>query len=762
MTRRVLVSVRGVVQGVGFRPFVYGLACRLGLSGHVLNGPEGVEIEVEGGGDNVDTFLCEIEASAPALARITEVQARDLDAVGEDSFVIRDSDYDGDRQVLISPDQATCEDCLRELRDPNDRRHRYPFINCTNCGPRYTIIRDMPYDRVRTTMADFDMCEACRAEYTDPSNRRFHAEPVCCPECGPRVWLADASGEDLSCEDPVAEAVGRLEAGEILAIKGIGGFHLACNASDEAAVGRLRERKHRDLKPFALMVKDLDAVKEICEPRTGAFSVIESSERPIVLLGKREGNAIAGGVAPRSDSFGVMLPYTPLHAMLMEGSYGALVMTSGNVSDEPIAFENEDALERLGEIADCFVLNDRDIHIRTDDSVVRVISDKLRFLRRSRGYAPFPVRLDTDTGGQDILAVGAELNNTLCLTRGQDAFLSHHIGDLKNVPSYESFLQAAEHLKSVLAVNPVTVACDLHPQYMSTKYAVESGLRLERVQHHHAHVASVLAENGRTDKVIGVSFDGMGYGDDGALWGGEFFVCDLAGYERVAHLGSLPQPGGDSAAKRPDRMAYVYLKAAYGKKGRDVSYVMLPSLEKSEMHTLDQLLITRVNCPMATSVGRLFDAASAILGVCVENTYHAQAPMELEAKAAAVSGEFGYYDAGIECLDDKTFVVLGSVLIKNMVEDKLEGTDIARCAARFHNSVASFTLDICRRIRDNYSVSTVALSGGVFANAFLLERLVQLLDESGFEVLLNSQAPCGDGGVSLGQAAVAAWRSKCV
>ena len=761
MKRRVRVRIRGAVQGVGFRPFVHGLANRLGLAGHVRNDPAGVILELEGADGAVEMFLDELGNSPPPLARIVEVGVEDIEPVGDQAFVIQESIRGGERTVLVPPDMATCPDCLRELRDPANRRSRYPFVNGTNCGPRYTIICDLPYDRARTTMAPFEMCPDCRAEYEDPSNRRFHAEPTCCPVCGPHVQLTEGSGNTVACEDPVTEAVHILEQGGIVAVKGLGGFHLACDASNPEAVRRLRKRKHRDLKPFALMVRDVEDAARICripESEEDPLRALLGLERPIVLLDKHGGHGLADEVAPRSASFGVMLPYTPLHHLLLEGRYPALVMTSGNVTSEPIAHTNEDALERLSDIAGRFLLHDRDIHIRTDDSVVRVIAGEPRFLRRSRGYAPFPIRMPVESENS-VLAVGAELNNTVCLTRGDEAFLSHHIGDLENLPAYEAFLQAIKHLQDVLAIKPAAVACDLHPGYLSTRYAKECGLPVVPVQHHHAHLASVLAETGRTGRVIGVVFDGLGWGTDDTLWGGEFLVGDLTGFERAGHIETIPQPGGDAAAKRPDRMAYAFLLAAYGEsEAETLAERLLEDLGQEDQNVVRQLIDRRVNCPVTSSMGRAFDAASALLGICRENTFHAQAPMELEAFAARAASETGFYTARVDGTDSGMLVVRTTDVVRGLVKDFTTGLTPERCAARFHESVARFTVDICTRIRNNTGPTTVALSGGVFANAVLVDRLVPLLEAAEFETLMNAAVPPGDGGISLGQAAIATAR----
>ncbi|HOD49962.1 MAG TPA: carbamoyltransferase HypF [Candidatus Hydrogenedentes bacterium] len=761
MSTRIHITVSGAVQGVGFRPFVYGLATRAGLAGFVLNEPRGVTIELEGPREAIGVFLAELESSPPPLARIERIETRETAPLGESGFRIRESAAYGERSVLVPPDLATCSDCLREMADPSDRRYRYPFINCTNCGPRYTIIQDLPYDRAKTTMADFVMCSACRAEYEDPANRRFHAEPTCCPVCGPRVWLADRAGGEVPCGAPIGEAIRCLSAGAIVAIKGLGGFHLACDAANTEAVALLRARKHRDLKPFAIMVRDAAAAEAICRFACDAERrLLESAERPIVLLDKLPAHALAEGVAPRSPSFGVMLPYTPLHHLLMEGPFRALVMTSGNLSDEPIAHTNEDAFHRLAELADWFLLHNRRIHIRTDDSVVRVIAGQLRFLRRSRGYAPFPVKLPFDTTGNEILAAGPELNNTVCVTRGEYAFLSHHIGDLTNLAAYEAFLQGVEHLQNVLEVYPATIAFDPHPGYLSTKYAREQTAKGVPVQHHHAHAVSALVEANHPGPAIAVSFDGLGWGADDLLWGGEFLVVhDYARSDRVAHLESVPQPGGDAAAKETTRMAFAYLHAAFGADAVRLCQEWFPD-QADRFPLLARMIARRVNCPHTTSMGRLFDAAAALLGICRYNTFHSQAPMELEAQAHLAASEQQAYDAGMVSSGDGALVVKSTDVIRALVNDIRRNVSAPVCAARFHNAIAHATLCVCEHIRKRSGLSTVALSGGVFANKFLTERLVSLLENKGFNALLNAAVPPGDGGVSLGQAAAAAWSCK--
>ncbi|RJP25004.1 MAG: carbamoyltransferase HypF [Candidatus Omnitrophota bacterium] len=758
MIRAVRIRVSGVVQGVGFRPFVYELATRCNLNGYVLNDSQGVEIEVEGESQSVESFLKEIQSSPPPLAIIKNLETWPVDPCDAKRFQIRESRSQEKQTALISPDMATCDDCRRELFDPGDRRFRYPFLNCTNCGPRYTIIRELPYDRSRTTMRDFAMCTACQAEYEDPRNRRFHAEPTCCAACGPQVWLCDCHGQRLEYDDAISQCIRFLAQGKIVAIKGLGGFHLACDASNDEAVRRLRARKYREAKPLAIMMNDVEKVKTVAHLTQLEETILFSRERPILLLHKTDISLLSPFIAPKSGHFGIMLPYTPLHHLLLQGPYLALVMTSANVSDEPIAHENEDAMRRLAEIADFFLMHDREIHIRTDDSVVRITAGGLHFLRRSRGYAPFPVELAFAPPATDILAVGAEMNNVICLTQGRNAFLSHHLGDLQNALAYHAFLQAIEHLCDVFKIFPQLIACDLHPAYVSTRYARESGLRMMPIQHHHAHIASVLAEHGRTDRVIGVAFDGLGWGENREVWGGEFLVCDLANYERAGHLQLMPQPGGDATTKHPCRMAYVFLRAAFGNHGDEFARKYLPALGDAERSVVLQMMEKNINTPRTSSAGRLFDAASAILNLCSVNTYEGQAPIELEGIAAGVEREEGFYSARTEKNSNGRFVIRTPDLIEALVRDIRDGTSQAICAARFHNSVAQAIKACCVNIRETNELTTVVLSGGVFANAILTEKTKFLLETERFEVLTNSITPAGDGGVSLGQAAIAAWR----
>ncbi|WIY04136.1 carbamoyltransferase HypF [Amycolatopsis mongoliensis] len=716
---RVAISVTGVVQGVGFRPFVHQLAPRFGLAGFVGNDVHGVFIEAEGPEARVEAFVEALRDQAPPLAVVDRVETREIPPDGDVGFRIVASPAGGAADTLISADSATCDDCLRELRDPGDRRFRYPFVNCTNCGPRFTIVKGVPYDRPLTTMAAFGMCAECKQEYEDPADRRFHAQPVCCPACGPALRFEPGGGE------PIPATVEALRAGQVVAIKGIGGYHLAVGARHQEAARRLRQRKHREDKPFAVMVADLRQARELAEVDDAAERALTGRRRPIVLLPKKAD--LADAVAPGNRRIGLMLPYTPLHHLLLE-STGPIVLTSANVSDEPIVYLDED-LGRLEDIADAFLVHDRPIHVRTDDSVVRIVRQEPQLQRRSRGYAPEPVTLRRPAK-QHLLGCGAELKNTFCLAKGRHAFVSHHIGDLENYETLKAFTEGIEHFKHLFDVDPVLVAHDLHPEYLSTKYALEQDVELLGVQHHHAHIAACLADNGEDGPVLGVAFDGTGFGPDGTIWGGEFLLADLAGYQRLSHLRPVAMPGGVMAIKQPWRMAASYVD----------------ELGRPAREDVVKLKRSGINSPLTSSAGRLFDAAAALLGVRDSITYEGQAAIELEQLADPA--EKSAYRARV---DD---VVHGEDLIAALLDDT--GTRAKR-AARFHNGVADAIVRTCDRFRDHST--TVALSGGVFQNVLLLDRTVENLEHAGFRVLTHRTVPTNDGGISFGQVAVASRTS---
>jgi len=762
---RTALRVEGIVQGVGFRPFVYSLATGLGLGGLVGNDVDGVFAEVEGPPAAVGEFLRRLEREAPPLARIERVTTAALTPAGTAAFTIAPSGPDGRRRTLVAADTATCDGCLRELADPSDRRYRYPFINCTNCGPRFTIVRDVPYDRPLTTMAGFAMCEPCAAEYDDPRNRRYHAQPTCCPACGPSLALLGSAGqhragEPLDTGDPLDAAAALLRDGRIVAVKGLGGYHLAADAAREDAVAALRARKHREDKPFAVLAADLDAASALCEVDDAAAALLSSRARPIVLLPRLPGSGVAAATAPGNRHLGVMLPYTPLHHLLVAAVAGPVVLTSGNVSDEPIAYRDEDALERLSGIADAFLTHDRAIHIRTDDSVTRAFRGRPLPVRRSRGYVPEPIAVP---GGfpQPVLACGAELKNTFCLAKERHAFVSHHIGDLENVETLRSFTEGIEHFRRLFDVDPRVVAYDLHPEYLSTKYALDlPDVALVGVQHHHAHVASCLADNGwtagsggdgagRDRRVIGVAFDGTGYGTDGTLWGGEFLIADYTGFERAGHLAPVPLPGGQAAIRQPWRMAAAYLDALGA---LDVAGLDVLRRNSAQWPAIVAMARKGVNAPLTSSAGRLFDAVAALLGVRDAINYEGQAAIELEQLADPA--ERGAYHAAID--EGAPFQVRAADLVRAAAADLAAGVSPAVIAARFHHGVAAAVTAACALLRERHALTTVALSGGVFQNMLLLNEVVSRLEDRGFTVLTHSRVPCNDGGISLGQAVIAA------
>ncbi len=754
------ITVRGIVQGVGFRPFVYRHALRLGLYGFVLNSSAGVVIEVEGRREALEAFQHALLEDAPPLARIDEVLSQSLRPQGDTAFVIAHSQAGAERSALISPDTATCPDCLREILDAGDRRYGYPFTNCTNCGPRFTIVQDVPYDRAYTTMNDFQMCPACQAEYDNPLDRRFHAQPNACPTCGPSL-LGELFREDGAAElEPVTVewAARQLAGGAILAIKGLGGYHLACNALDPEAVGRLRRRKRREAKPFALMPADAEVAGRLCFLSEAEAELLQSHRRPIVLLKKRPDCPVAHEVAPDYDNLGVMLPYTPLHHLLMHafaerraGQPAVLVMTSGNLSDEPIAYKDDEARSSMPSIADGMLAHNRGIHMRCDDSVVRIAAGGEQLFRRSRGYAPAPVQLPLECP-VPILACGGHLKNTFALCKGRQAFISHHIGDLENLETLTSFREGIQHFGRLFDIQPQAVAYDLHPEYMASKYALETDVPQKiGVQHHHAHIASVIAEHRLDGPVIGVAADGTGYGTDGAIWGCEIMQADLHGFRRMSHLRYVPLPGGEGAVRRPWRMAAAYLSQAYGDDFLKLDIPFVQRLDMAHWRPLSQMIERKLNCPPTSSLGRLFDAVASLLGVRDEALYEGQAAIEMEMQAEpdTHSYPFAIQDGSPATLD-------AASTIRAVVEDIQRGVSTPRIAGRFHRTMAEMLAAACKDAREENGLNRVALSGGVFQNRLLLEQLSALLQESGFEVFINRLVPPNDGGLSLGQAAVAA------
>ncbi len=864
------IEVSGIVQGVGFRPYVYRLASEHGLSGTITNTAAGVAIEIQGPREAVDGFLARLPVEAPPLAHITAVAVRDLACDHDRGFRILESRAGDEHRALISPDVALCADCRRELFDPADRRYLYPFINCTNCGPRYTIVRDIPYDRARTSMAVFPMCADCQREYDDPTNRRFHAQPNACWECGPRVELWNCDGERIEAPEPfaarpdgigasvrcqpIAQAAARLQAGAVVAVKGLGGFHLAVDATNAAAVERLRERKRRVEKPFAIMAADLGCVEQFCRVDEAARELLQRVERPIVLLPKlvppalpalspvegseaegslprqtegKSPNPIAEAVAPFNRYLGVFLPYTPLHHLLFaEGGFLALVMTSGNLSEEPIAIGNQEAVARLGDLAptgsglaDFFLVHNRDILLRCDDSVVRPSRGRPRQLRRSRGYVPVPVflRLPRFDRGEElppILAVGGELKNTVCLTKGRHAFLSQHIGDLENLESYRFFEEAVGHMERILEISPRLLAHDLHPGYFSTQWALkQAGIERVGVQHHHAHIASCMAENHLEGRVIGFALDGTGYGTDGQVWGGEVLLAGYRDFERAAHFAYVPMPGGDAAIHEPWRMAVSYLAKHFGRAFLDFRIPFVEQLDRRRVEVLLRMMENEVNSPLTSSCGRLFDAVAALAGIRQRVNYEAQAAIELEmamgdpmarqdeaayplqlvatanivnrkskigsdltretnfqfrvsnfdssGASSRESGSIGRDSrfTGHASRATARWVIDTRPLFEALIEDLRRGFPTSTISRRFHNGLVEVFARVAGLLRQQTSLNRVCLSGGSFQNVYLLERLTARLEADGFEVFTHAEVPAGDGGLSLGQALVAAHRA---
>jgi len=747
------IEIKGIVQGVGFRPFVFNLAHQYQLKGWVKNTSAGVIIQVDGEDRVIDAFIQNIASSPPPLAHIDTITSSGIPSNGYSLFQIIESEAVQGAFVPISPDVAICDDCQRELFDPADPRYRYPFINCTNCGPRFSIIKDIPYDRPATTMASFPLCNFCKGEYDDPANRRFHAQPVACPNCGPHIWLEVDEKKIATRESALQQARQMLKDGKILAIKGLGGFHLACDASNTEAVQTLRERKRRTDKPFAVMVFDVKTAGKHAVFSSAELALLESKERPIVLASRHPRSEISAMVAPGNRCTGMMLPYTPLHLLLLEPCEGfpdVLVMTSANLSEEPIAYTNDDALARLSEIADGFLMNDRDIHMRIDDSVLSEFRGEAYPVRRARGFAPQPIGLPSTA--PMLLAVGAELKNAFCLSKDHYAFLSHHIGDLENVETLRSFEEAIAHYEKIFRVKPAGFACDLHPDYLASRYAAERACRedlpLFEVQHHHAHLAACLADSGCTDQqpVMGAIFDGTGLGTDGAIWGGEFLIGNYSGFERKYHLAYVPQPGGDSATRTPAKMALAHLWSAgipWDEKLAPVAF-----FSAQERGILQKQLERSINAPPTSSMGRLFDAASALINFCQVVNYEAQAAIEMESRC--VDDEGGTYPFSIH--DD---IVDPAPLWDALLRDQQAGLSKERMASRFHNSVADLVLTVSERLRGETGIQTVVLSGGVWQNKFLLTASVSRLENAGFKVLWHRQVPTNDGGIALGQAMIA-------
>jgi hydrogenase maturation protein HypF len=767
--RRKHIEVRGIVQGVGFRPFVYKLAQSLGLTGYVFNSSSGVTIEIEGSASELDAFLDTLRNRPPQLADITDIAVSDTGILGTSQFSILESHEEQGQFSLISPDAGTCDACWHDFGDPQNRRFGYPFTNCTHCGPRYTILHDIPYDRATTTMAMFTMCPDCAAEYSDPNDRRFHAQPNACSVCGPSLELIPPGASLSKCLFTDKDSLAKLRAarvllqeGRILAVKGLGGFLLACDAANDDAVAELRRRKRRSDKPFALMCRDVASVRRVCRVSSHDEAALLSVRRPIVVLRRLPGAPVSDAVAPGNDTLGVMLPYTPLHYLLFSDSpdvdseFTSLVMTSGNLSEEPIVVSNTEAMRQLDGVADWFLLHNRDIAMRVDDSVVRTFDGHERVLRRSRGFVPQTINLGIEMA--EILAFGGELKNTFCLTKNRFAILSQHIGDLENYETMQFFQETLARLKHLFRVSPQAVAHDLHPGYWSTRLALADDIpRKIGVQHHHAHIASCMAENHLNGPVIGVAFDGTGFGADGKIWGGEFLVADFASFTRRAHLRYVPLPGGDAAVRQPWRMALSYLRDAFGQQV-PAEVLAFPGITPKQIQLVDTMLAKRIQTVDTSSCGRLFDAVAAILGLASEVTFEGQAAIALETAATRATGQpcdlnLEHYNFDIAASDPMVLDMRAT--IRGLVHDVTRGRPAAEISAKFHNFLAKAIVEICCLIREIDGLDRVCLSGGTFQNLFLLERTIVQLRRRSFAVFLHAKVPANDGGIALGQAVIA-------
>jgi hydrogenase maturation protein HypF len=747
------IEIRGIVQGVGFRPTVYRLAKKHNIKGCVGNDTRGVVLDIEGLPGEIDSFLKELKKNPPPLASIEKIQSKKLALRNYKEFEIIESKEQEEKTTLVSPDIATCRDCRRELLDAEDRRYLYPFINCTNCGPRFTITKELPYDRKNTTMKKFEMCERCKTEYGNPEDRRFHAQPDACIDCGPHIELTDAKGKEIKC-DPIEKTISLLKSGKIVAIKGLGGIHLACNAKDEKAIKTLRDRKKRPYKPFALMAKNISVISKFVKVSAEEKVLLQNPRAPIILLKKKKKCVLPENIAPYNNFFGFMLPYTPLHILLFQ-KLEVLVMTSGNKRDEPIAFGNEDAVHRLGNIADYFLIHNRDIWIQADDSIARIADGKTLLLRRGRGYAPEPVKIPIKNK-KKIIGFGAHKHNTFSISRRDEIFISHYIGETDNFETIKAFELGIRHFIKFFDLPPDVAAVDLHPEYEATKFgkkwAKENNKPLIEIQHHHAHIASCLLDNGMDEKVIGVAWDGTGYGADGKIWGGEFLIADLKDYQRKAHLKYVPLPGGDIAIKEPWRMGAVYLNKTFGKDFIKLGIDFVKRLNRQKWAVVENMIDKKVNSPETSSIGRLFDAVSSIIGIRDATTYQGQAAIELEMIAKDSRGDFYEFEIREE---NGIYVINPLFLIDSITKDIKNGVTPAAISARFHVSLAEIIVRVSGLLRKETRINKICLSGGVFQNMVLRKLATERLEGNNFKVYNHKNIPPNDGGISAGQVAVA-------
>ncbi|MFD3156382.1 carbamoyltransferase HypF [Haloimpatiens sp. FM7330] len=765
--QRLFIKINGIVQGVGFRPFVYNLACSLNLKGWVNNNSEGVYIDIEGSNDNLSSFLNTLKTSPPPLSKIENILITEKKFMNYKTFNIKESKKSKNNITLISPDIATCSECIKDIKDPNNRRYRYPFTNCTNCGPRFSIIKSIPYDRDKTTMKKFKMCNTCFEEYTNPCNRRFHAQPNACSTCGPRVWVTDNKGKKIQCKNPIKYAINSLKEGKIFAIKGLCGFHLVCDASNEQSVELLRKRKIRPDKPFAVMIKDIQTVEKYCYVNDKEKDLLTGIQKPIVLLHRKKEYDLPQNIAPKQTTLGVMLPYTPLHELLFEDNIKTLIMTSANVSGLPLEYKNENALNNLSNLVDYFLLHNRDIYIPVDDSVVKVINNKIRIIRRARGYVPQPLNI---TNIKNILACGPNMKNTFCISKENFLFLSQYNGDLENLETINHYKRNVEHFKNIFSFDPKYVAYDMHPKYTSTKYAKQYNLPQIPIQHHHAHIVSCMAENKIKEKVLGIAYDGTGYGSDDKIWGGEFLLCTYKNFKRLAHLAYVSLPGGDSAVKEPWKMAVSYIFFTLKSNPNFIETLnkktsiefknledLIYKLYNKKGILLTKIIKNNINCVSTSSIGRFFDAASSIIGIRQIISYEGQASIELENIINShQNNKFNKdlsYDFSIKICDN--YIIEPYKIIEEILIDKFNNVPKDVMSLKFHNTIINFSIKMCEILRHDTKINSIALSGGVFQNAYLLTNLTKELQNNGFNVYTHKDIPTNDGGISLGQIIIA-------
>ncbi|AAK78786.1 hydrogenase maturation protein HypF [Clostridium acetobutylicum] len=751
MFKRLLLKIEGIVQGVGFRPFVYRQASLLGLKGWVSNNSAGVYIDVEGESSNLYEFIDKLKYDKPFLCRIENIAIEEKTAVNYRSFKIKRSEDKYNKTTLISPDIGICEKCIEDITNPSSKRYKYPFASCTNCGPRFSILKAIPYDRKNTTMNKFKLCSACDKEYNDYNNRRFYAETNSCKICGPHIWIENHNGVKIEVDDELNWTRKKLKEGKIFAIKGLGGFQLVCDAENEEAIKKLRQKKNRQHKPFAVMVKDIETAKKYCSVNYKEEKLLKSKVKPIVILNRSNYNKIPKVIAPYQKTLGVMLPYTPLHYLLFSDDIEVLIMTSANAHGLPLEYKNESAIDKLGNIADYFLQHNRDINVPIDDSIVRVVNGQECVIRRARGYTPNPIKSDNV---REILACGSNMKNTFCIAKNNFMFLSQYNGDLENVETIDRYINNIRHFEKIFKFTPGYIACDMHPNYLSIIYDNYSKLPKIEVQHHHAHIVSCLTENKVKGKVIGIAYDGTGYGTDKKVWGGEFFICDTKKFIRLAHLKYVKMPGAEMAIRENWRMAVAYIYSVFesGKYNEKHLLKTIMKLYGEKAIKLIDIIKANINCPETSSMGRLFDAAASLIGVRDNITYEGQAASELEAVIELKCKQ--YYEYDIRFKDDN-YIIEGDKVIKGIIQDKISGVTMGEMSSKFHNTVVEFSKDVCKLLRKKTAINQVALSGGVFQNSYLLKNLVDSLKKEAFIVYTNKEIPTNDGGIALGQIIVA-------